>query len=232
MRSAVLFRTHFRNRYVMDAYRQLKVQASNVYFLYHDESPAAADSNSADTFVFASRHVKEHNWVFRDFWRDGHLLLFALEHPDYDYYWMVEYDVRYTGHWREFFSFFDDTVVEDYLASYIMLHHQNPQWNWWNSINFDCPIQLRRRSFFPVVRLSNRAVKLLIDKVGRGASGMCEVIVPALLLLNDMTVGDLNQFGKEVYRPDTFSYRYHFVAFLRDKKSVLYHPVYGFLTRR
>lgn len=72
----------------MDAYRQLKVQASNVYFLYHDESPAAADSNSADTFVFASRHVKEHNWVFRDFWRDGHLplLLFALEHPDYDYF--------------------------------------------------------------------------------------------------------------------------------------------------
>lgn len=91
-------------------------------------------------------------------------------------------------------------------------------------------MSLRRRSFFLLVR--NRAVKLLIDKVGRGASGMCEAIVPALLLLNDMTVGDLNQFGKEVYRPDTFSCGYHFVAFLQDKKSVLYHPSYGFLTRR
>ena len=45
---------------------------------------------------------------------------FFRQHPDYDYYWTIEYDVVFTGTWSTFFDSFrcDDA---DLLASHIEL---------------------------------------------------------------------------------------------------------------
>src|SRR5215217_1700856 len=46
-----------------------------------------------------------------DIWSGGHTDLIALHfaraHPEYERYWVVEYDVRFTGHWRRFFDTFE-----------------------------------------------------------------------------------------------------------------------------
>jgi len=40
--------------------------------------------------------------VYRSAWMP--VMFFAHQHPEYDYYWNAEMDVRYTGHWYEFLT--------------------------------------------------------------------------------------------------------------------------------
>lgn len=40
--------------------------------------------------------------VYRSFWMPA--MYFAHQHPEYDFYWNVEMDARYIGHWYELFS--------------------------------------------------------------------------------------------------------------------------------
>lgn len=55
-----------------------------------------------------------------DFWLGGHCDVVAMHffnaHPEFDRYWVVEYDVRFTGNWRGFFDAFEDSD-SDFLSA-------------------------------------------------------------------------------------------------------------------
>ena len=53
------------------------------------------------------------------------LLDFYRQHPEYDYYWLIEYDVRFSGNWKTFFSFFHDKD-EDFWAAHVEIKEDNP----------------------------------------------------------------------------------------------------------
>ena len=58
------------------------------------------------------------------------LLKFFKENLGYDYYWLVEDDVRFSGEWRTFFDSFAFNS-SDFLSSFIETKAENPNWYWW-----------------------------------------------------------------------------------------------------
>src|ERR1051325_6551755 len=69
--------------------------------------------------------------------REGHpdlvTLHFFRNDRDFDYYWSVEYDVRFTGSWRRFFSAFDGNCA-DFLTTSLRTAATDPRWSHWKTL--------------------------------------------------------------------------------------------------
>src|SRR6266542_3480950 len=60
------------------------------------------------------------------------VLDFFLSHRQYDKYWFVEYDVRYTGSWSSLFASFRE-FDHDLVTSHIRRFAEEPHWPWWKT---------------------------------------------------------------------------------------------------
>ena len=181
----------------------------------------------------------------------GNLDLVFLEFrrrlPNYDFYWFVEYDVHYEGHWSKFFEHFRTsdagiigTTLEDIakiphkivtLEYPVLVVPQNMDWNNNNMI----------KGFFPICRLSSALLDALDRDYRAGLSGHYEITMPTVASLDGMIVedvggtgrfvrdGNLNRFyfangatythspGNFVFRPD--------IAKVLPRENTLWHPV-------
>jgi hypothetical protein len=135
---------------------------------------------------------------------DRAILAFHRKFPHYAYYWIVEYDVDFTGHWSDFFHSFDHNEA-DLLCTNLHRRHVNPDWDWWDilvtpkssTIRIDGE---RLRGFFPIARLSSRMLRR-IDEVGlAGWDGMYELIWPTVALQSSFVIEDFGGAG-EFVRP-------------------------------
>lgn len=164
------------------------------------------------------------------------------DYPHYDYYWNIEYDVIFSGKWEELFENFNCRET-DFIASHIERYPQHPAWYWWNSLHL-AEISLSSeqliRSFNPIYRISNKALKLL-DTVlkGRENWGHHEVLVPTVLSYYGLTLLDFGGRGEFVL--PGFEERFYLMAnkgypgSLRDVPVIdedemsvenkIYHPV-------
>ena len=82
------------------------------------------------------------------------LLYFYLKHPEYRYYWNIEYDVEFSGEWGILFDSFSD-VNTDFISTHIMGYAEDKEWFWWNSYQgktMNIPLRERLRSFNPIYR--------------------------------------------------------------------------------
>lgn len=164
-------------------------------------------------------------------------LQFFLDYPDYDFYWLIEYDVRFSGDWRDFFRYFAHSNA-DLLTCDIRSYIEKPNWSWWELKHPSKNIPLRKRyaSFNPIYRISNRGLKL-IDRLQReGWSGHHEVLLPTLLYNHGLRLRDFGGNGKFVKREDknrfylnnstksTVRWRPPFKK-IGTKDQKLYHPV-------
>jgi hypothetical protein len=61
------------------------------------------------------------------------LIDFVRHHDDFDHYWVIEYDVRFTGDWAVFFNAFAEDDA-DLLGCHIRRRHDEPCWNWWPTL--------------------------------------------------------------------------------------------------
>lgn len=71
------------------------------------------------------------------------LLDFCRHHP-YRYYWLVEYDVRYSGEWVDFFKQFEYDE-SDLLGTTLHDYAYKPSWFWWSSLKTPFFRFLRKR---------------------------------------------------------------------------------------
>jgi len=171
------------------------------------------------------------------------VLMFFKAHPEYAYYWTIEYDVRFTGSWKSLFSHFEDSDA-DLLGTTLTRHDQIPRWHHWPSLDvaakgIDPDSHLR--GFFPIYRLSHRALSQIDRDYHVGVKGHFECLIPTLLNAAGMKIEDIGGDGEFVepanhnrfYRntprhgplsPGTFVYRpvMHRAGKERDK---LWHPV-------
>ena len=127
------------------------------------------------------------------------LMLLSLwrEHPDYDYYWIVEYDVRYTGNWRRFLQKFD-WCHADVLGTNVLRYRDTPDWNHWRSLvvprDVDCvtePI----RAFLPLCRMSAAACAAVDAAYRAGWGGHNEVVWPTVACHDGLIVEDIGGEG-------------------------------------
>jgi hypothetical protein len=172
------------------------------------------------------------------------LLQFFRDNPDFDYYWLIEYDVRFAGDWRLFFDYFRDKN-QDFLTCHIRRHADEPGWRWWSVLHHphkSIPLSERLGSFNPIYRLSNPSLSFLHQSLSDGWCGHFEVLLPTLLHHNGFTLMDIG--GKGTFTPPSMEDNFYTAqrnsdgalecgtmryrpSFWRagQEKNKLYHPV-------
>ncbi|WP_026712785.1 DUF3405 domain-containing protein [Flavobacterium daejeonense] len=174
------------------------------------------------------------------------LLKFYKENPDYDYYWCIEDDVRYTGNWAHFFEYFEK-FDKSFISSHIQRFTDDPHWPWWRTLLYNgktLETEYLIRSFNPIYRISKEALSFIDQELLNGWQGHHEVLFPTLLNaagadLMDfggkgefVSPGDENKFYLGNYtqnshlenRESTFKWR-PVLEKMGDIPNKLYHPV-------
>ena len=121
------------------------------------------------------------------------VLDFFHAHDDYDYIWIIEYDVRFSGDWSHFFREYMDNT-SDLIACHIRRWDQEPLWYWWDSHRVDnrpVPEEARIRAFLPIHRLSCSALQTIHQGLREGWQGHYETLVPTLLAFGGLVLEDL-----------------------------------------
>ena len=147
-------------------------------------------------------------------WFYAHLrmLYFYKINPNYEYYWFFDDDITFPN--NQLYEFLDlyENMDQDCLITYLFSNLGNPNpsnvpfigpgmgsyhvpdYNWLIHYPGDGdkqPEEIKDKygSYFPIVRLSNRALKLLLDKHNEGYYGYSEGYVPTVL----------NHYGMSLY---------------------------------
>lgn len=210
MKTAVLYVTHLYNDaielQIQKLQREVKDMAT-LYVVYQADNMQLDISEGMQSHAFTIRDLNQLNYIP---WgctiMDGNfhfvLLDFYLRHSEYDYYWLVEYDVRFNGNWRTFFSFFQDKE-DDFLAAHIETVSDNPKWVRWHEIEA-AGILLNEdtllKSFNPICRFSNRAFALLHERCLLGDRGHNEVLMPTLFKYFNLKIADFGGTGHYTYK--------------------------------
>jgi hypothetical protein len=184
-------------------------------------------------------------------WNGGHtdliFLHYARAHPEHARYWMVEYDVRFSGPWRRFLAAYEDDDA-DLLAPAILPRSADPGWYNWPSLAGPAPDEtLQLRAFLPVFRASARLITAVDAAYRAGLTGHCEAIWPSVAQAAGMTIHDLG--GDGPFTPDRYRGRFYSSSPLSpdlcpgsfafkpplyrpgSRRDMLWHPVKPFFWR-
>jgi len=166
-----------------------------------DHVPDAQSVTCADVTRFLPYREK-HRQHARTFWPrniDLPLMWFFRKNPQYHYYWVMEYDVRFTGDWLDFFQHFARNR-SDLLATTLFDHAFRPDWDNWSSLTSPRVVanEDRVRALFPLYRLSNAALAALHQAYCDGWSGHYEVTIPTILKTQGFKLEDIGGDGSYV----------------------------------
>ena len=163
------------------------------------------------------------------------VLKFYLENNSYTYYWLIEDDIIFNGDWKFFIDKITSLNNYDFITSNIETNDTDPEWKWWFSLS--SPPRARRvrkllKSFNPLYRISNDALKFIDKMLRTGWSGHHEVLLPTLLYNNKFNIIDFGGDGKFtpdgyeniLYSKETYRWRPVFQS-AGDEVNKLYHPV-------
>lgn len=128
------------------------------------------------------------------------LLKFYKENPNYNYYWCIEDDVRYTGNWAHFFSYFE-SCDKSFISSHMQRYADDQQWGWWNTLIYNGKTpksEYKIRSFNPIYRISKEALNFIDQKLLEGWEGHHEVLFPTLLNAGGFDLLDFGGIGEFV----------------------------------
>jgi Protein of unknown function (DUF3405) len=205
MKGARLFFTHVWNADIEREFARLNACAGDAWLLLDARLGAAG--------TIAARYPRHHIFSERSLRELPHakmptpkgnqhlpLLDFFQRHPDYDFYWVIEYDVRYTGDWNCFFERFD-TAPCDLATTHIRHFHEEPFWWWWPTFRHEAgriPPRFWLRSFNVIYRISNNALQFLDWALRRGWVAHYELLIATLLSHNGFRLLDFGGHGSFV----------------------------------
>jgi hypothetical protein len=137
------------------------------------------------------------------------LLDFFGTHNDFQNYWVVEYDVRYTGDWSGLFREFGE-VRADFVTTHIRSRDEEPYWAWWGSFRRGDRTFKRRdcwRSFNVFYRISASALRFLDHELRLSWRGHHEVLLISLLRRAGFTILDFG--GDSAFTPPGMRNRFY-----------------------
>ena len=166
-------------------------------------------------------------------WRCGDYgyYLARRQFPDVPMFWMIEYDVRFSGRSpKPFFDFFARFADVDFIAAHF--EPASPRWGWYRYAGGRGVEPYR--CLFPLTRLSAAAAdRLLAKRVAHSRQPWRRFMWP-----NDesfvatsvhhwgLPSGDINGFGRTFYDPASFSFLNAIDGdSLDDRELRIYHPV-------
>lgn len=158
--------------------------------------PPLVQAELHHTFSLDSLKALGYRWRHPEL-MPGHVHFPVLEffkaHRHYSRYWVVEYDVGFTGPWRLFFRLANRSRA-DLIATQLASRSEQPGWYWWDSLQAPAHEALPDplyRCFAPICRLSNPALSFLDTKLQAGWLGHQEVVLPTLLAHHGFQIEDL-----------------------------------------
>lgn len=203
---SILFTSHLVSPSIYWTYRRLRravPHTYDVYWLYDDSKgspPWIVRSNNYYTYSAKALKGKGYPFTIGDSLTPGNnhfpVIDFHRLHSGYTHYWIVEYDVRFTGAWSSFFNHFENNTA-DLLSAAITRHADAPEFVFWNSLSHpskNIAASKQIRSFNPIYRISREALNFIDAAHREGWSGHHEVLLPTLLCENGFTIED---FGGE-----------------------------------
>jgi Protein of unknown function (DUF3405) len=218
-RSVILLLNHFHDRHLVDLYNTLARECSG----QHDIYLLSDRTRAGIRFARLPAEVKEFRFVLNDLIALGYpgkqdiilpgtkvrsvnlgnaelpVLLFRAEHHHYRHYWIVEYDVRFSGRWQHFFSAFDGTGA-DLLGTSLIRYADFPAWSHWGSLVIpgSTDDDERLRGFFPVYRITDDALGCLDERYRAHCAGHMETLVPTLVHRAGLRLEDIGGDGEFV----------------------------------
>lgn len=243
MKQAVLYLTNKSNEWTLSAFHALEQSLqgkADVYFAYHQQGDVLPVSlqNIENLFVFTSDVLNELGYTPIERGKlvpgSNHfpLLKFFKENQGYDYYWLVEDDVRFSGDWKDFFDSFASST-SDFLSSVIETKAENPNWYWWASLKTGNEVIAEEKllkAFNPIYRLSRQALACIDAYLRIGWMGHHEVLLPTLLYNKGFLVEDFG--GVRAFVCPENKAKFYNDTSMRiapvlpdDRKNYLFHPV-------
>jgi hypothetical protein len=221
VRSAILLLNHFRDEQLVALYTDIARECGDE----HDVFLLSDRTRVLSSFARLPPGARQRRFTFDDLlalgYRDARrmsgeeegrnlkcgnmdlpVLYFQRRHPGYAHYWVVEYDVRFSGRWGEFFSAFDGSDA-DLLGTTLMRYPEFSDWDHWDSLSvpwLDLADDERLRSFLPVYRISADALECLHEAYGREHVGHYEALIPTILNKQGLRLEDIGGTG-EFVRP-------------------------------
>ena len=234
MKQAVLYLTNKSNEWTLSAFHALEQSLqgkADVYFAYHQQGDVLPVSlqNIENLFVFTSDVLNELGYTPIEKGKlvpgSNHfpLLKFYKENQGYDYYWLVEDDVRFSSEWKDFFGSFA-SCTSDFLSSVIETKAENPTWYWWTSLKTGNEVIAEEKllkSFNPIYRLSRQALACIDAYLRIGWMGHYEVLLPTLLYNKGFLLEDFGGEGTFV-RPENNAKFYDDTSM---RIAPVFHPV-------
>ncbi len=224
--NVILCRCHFIDDEALGLYQAIKESCG----LEYDVIFLCDQTNSAIKMVqgcsYHTSDLKEVSKMGYRMWEgrglhfhmDYEVLHFYRAFPSYEYYWVLEYDVRFNGNWSDFFKAFRENKA-DLLSTYVRRRRDDPHWIWWDTHNLEVSDDRLMAIFCPVVRFSRKALEVLHEKHLAGLYGYCEVVVPTIISQAGLNVMDISE---RFYDP-LASFNYNGV--ICPQKGKLSHPV-------
>ncbi len=260
--NVVLYMTHYFSQDIVAGYLKLREQVPEnceVVVLY-DNTRSSFDRkllpNDAQVYLFSESHIQNFKYPVKNYIHPGKIFPMDVDYvfldffhhsPHYDYYWVVEYDVQFTGDWRVIFEHFAPST-RDLLATNIHRYAVFPGWPVWKTLRMSDDQRVSQadwvRAFFPFCRFSRLALETIDSAYQQGWAGHYEVSIGTLLLRAGLSIEDFGGQGEFVksgnenrfytstvtnkfLSPGTFIYRplKYKVGNLENK---LWHPVKEF----
>jgi hypothetical protein len=210
-RHVVLYRAHRINDAVRREVRILQEQLPDCDVVVAGYSNHKQDVSSLPPgveFVLYDRNALEAleypvklghvNWDSTTGHNDLPILRFYRDRPDYEYYWIIEYDVRYTGDWAILFNDLNLSNA-DLLGTNVMDFDESPYWAWWSKTELPpsiVPMESRLKIFAPFMRLSRGLLQDVDAKYREGWSGHYEMTMPTICKWSGLLVEDLGGNGR------------------------------------
>jgi hypothetical protein len=138
------------------------------------------------------------------------VLRFFLDHPGYERYWIIEYDVRLSGRWSDLFAELDASPA-DLLCTTVMSRVENPDWLHWTSLRTGADIVQPDhwvKGFLPFCRVSAKALRTIDERYRAGWGGHPEVAWPTILFRAGLGLEDVGGHGS--FTPPDRRGRYYF----------------------
>lgn len=215
LRTAVVMMTHRFDQPILEEFQRIRagLGENDQAFLLSDGSAPAPPllAPLTHTFDYAQISRRAARVIGQDILRNVHLawLDFCEAQPGFAAYWFIEYDVVYSGPWKDLFDAFRD-LPHDLLCTHLRPQGHEPDWFWWPAIHAPGAAlaeDLLLRGFLPIARLSRRGVARLREAVDAGWSGFHEGLLPTLFHTSGLRIGDLGGDGPFV--PAGFRNRFY-----------------------
>ncbi|MCS3697036.1 hypothetical protein [Salinibacter ruber] len=241
-KSSVLYVSHYVTPKIVLEYYKIKKElnkSQKLYWIYQGENtPLLLEYGNINLIKFGKKEMKKWHKIMNGRGivpGNGHVfLLQAKEEINSEYFWFIEYDVRYKGRWGNILRHFNNSE-DDFLSSFLEMPFEKEEWEHWATINL--PYKKYARSFNPLYRVSRNLLDRVENILESGYWAHNEALLASTCYNEKFNSGEL---GKKIYDKQktkpyeknkwndekvSYSYRPAKVTTIFERSGKLVHPV-------